>query len=130
MQDRCAAAAAAEKALKWEKKCAIAAEQTLKWKQQMQQQEQEKMVEKLYKNPHKLYSKKWWRWNQYGDDSDRDCKTCGERCGFASWAHCSDRCLIDDVGYEVFQDAMKERTEMDKLRFRPGWKSEFEKEDA
>jgi len=94
----------------------------------MQQEEQKKIIER-HNNPHKVESKKYWRWEQYGDDSDRDCKTCGERVGFASWAHCSDRCLIDDVGFEAFQEAMKSG-DMKKLRFRPGWKSEFEKEDV
>jgi len=94
----------------------------------MQEQEQKKILER-HRNPHKVESKKYWRWEQYGDDSDRDCKTCGERVGFASWAHCSDRCLIDDVGFETYQEAMKSGDgDMRKLRIRPGWKSEFEKE--
>jgi len=123
MQETCAAATSYQQRLQ--------EKETARQKIIMQQkvQEQKKMVERS-KNPHPLWSKKWWRWDQYGDDSHMDCKTCGERVNFASWAHCSDRCLIDDVGYEAYQDAMRVSGGMKLLRYRPGWKSEFEKVDV
>jgi hypothetical protein len=123
---RCAAAEAS--AVAYQQRLQEKEKEQARIRLMMQEQEQKKILER-HRNPHKVESKKYWRWEQYGDDSDRDCKTCGERVGFASWAHCSDRCLIDDVGFETYQEAMKSGG-MKKLRFRPGWKSEFEKEVA
>jgi len=126
---RCTAAEAAEAAeASYQQRLREKEKEQIRIRLMMQEQEQKKLVER-HRNPHKVESKKYWRWEQYGDDSDRDCKTCGERVGCASWAHCSDRCLIDDVGFETYQEAMKSGG-MKKLRSRPGWISEFEKKDA
>jgi len=88
--------------------------------EQHRKQEEELYI-RNYKNPHELYTKKWWRWDQYGDDSHMDCKSCGERVGFPSRVHCSDRCLINNVGFEAYQDALRVRADINRLRYRPEW---------
>lgn len=119
-------AAARDAAALKSKTSAAAAAEALSEQEQEQERcehilkQQRELDIRSYKNPHELYTKKWWRWDQYGDDSHMDCKTCGERVNFVSWAHCSDRCLIDDVGYDVYQEAMRVSGGMKQLRNRPG----------